>query len=210
MSNAIDVPYFIVRPTSPVKAGLVVIHEGGGLTLQILRLCERLAAEGYAAAAPDLFFRTGGPAATENFMEQMTPVDADLDQMLDDLAKTAAALRAAGAERIGVMGFCMGGRYTWHAAVHGEGYDAAAAFYGSDIATKLIPPRCPTLVFFGGQDPIIPLETAAAVAAFHPDTFIYPEAGHGFMRDGSDMFVPDAAADAWDRILAHFGKHLHE
>src|SRR5438445_8621950 len=128
----IDVPYYLARPKAPTRAGVVVIHEGNGMSLQLLRVCERLAGEGFAAVAPDLFFRTGGPGAVEDFMEQLRGMSAD--QVLADLAVAQQALRALGVERIGVTGFCMGGRYTWHAAVHGEGYDAAVGFYGSGIA----------------------------------------------------------------------------
>jgi carboxymethylenebutenolidase len=191
-----------------VTAGVVVIHEGNGISLQMLRFCERLAAAGYVVAAPDLYFRTGGPAGREDYLEQAGAVK--FDQMLDDLAVVGAALRASGARRLGVMGFCMGGAFTWHAALHGEGYDAAVAFYGAGIASDLGRPLCPTLLFFGGHDPWIASEDSATVAAHHADTVIYPEAGHGFMRDGSDDYVPEAASDAWKRMLAHFDGHLRQ
>jgi carboxymethylenebutenolidase len=202
----LDVPYYLARPTSPVNAGVVVIHEGNGMTLQLLRVCERLAAEGYAVAAPDLFFRTGGPEARPDYMEQVAALTRD--QVLDDLAVAGAALRALGARRLGVMGFCMGGHFTWQAALHGDSYDAAVGFYGANIASDLGQPRCPTLLFFGGNDPYIPAPDIAAVAAHHRETIVYPEAGHGFLRDGSEDYVPEAAADAWTRMRAHFQQHL--
>jgi carboxymethylenebutenolidase len=202
----LDVPYYLARPTSPVNAGVVVIHEGNGMTLQLLRVCERLAAEGYAVAAPDLFFRTGGPEAVADYMEQVAALTRD--QVLDDLAVAGAALRDLGARRLGVMGFCMGGHFTWQAALHGDIYDAAVGFYGANIASDLGQPRCPTLLFFGGNDEWIPSEDIAAVAAHHPDTVVYPQAGHGFLRDGSEDYVPEAAADAWTRMGAHFQQHL--
>jgi carboxymethylenebutenolidase len=202
----IDVPYYFARPTSPVGAGIVAIHEGNGMTLQMLRFCERLAAEGYSVAAPDLFFRTGGPEAKEDYMEQVQEVQPE--QMLDDLAIAVQALRASGAVRIGVMGFCMGGVFTWRAALQRDGYDAAVGFYGAGIAADLGRPRCPTLLFFGRNDPWIPSEDIDEVANYHDNTVVYPQAGHGFMRDGSEEYVPDAAADAWHKMLAHFQLHL--
>src|SRR5262249_42899229 len=111
-------------------------------------------------------------------------------------------------ERFGVTGFCMGGRFAWHAARHGDGYDAAVGFYGGGIAADLGEPRCPTLLFFGANDPWIPADDIAKVVAHHPDTVVYQGAGHGFMRDGSDDFAPDAASDAWGRMLDHFRRHL--
>jgi len=201
----LEVPYYLARPSGPVAAGVIVIHEGGGSTSQLLLVCERLAHEGYAVAAPDLFFRSGGPEAA-SFLELIGALDND--QVLDDLATAAGTLRGLGARRIGVTGFCMGGRFTWHAALHGEGYDAAAGFYGSGIAGDLGEPRCPTLLFFGGNDPYIPAADIEAVATHHPDTVVYPGAGHGFLRDGSDDYHAEAASDAWARMLAHFRRHL--
>jgi carboxymethylenebutenolidase len=202
----IDVPYYLARPTTPVTAGVVVIHEGNGMSQQLLRVCERLASEGYAAAAPDLFFRTGGPGASADYREQFGAIRPD--QVQADLAVAADALRALGATRIGVTGFCMGGRFTYQTALHGIGYDAAVGFYGSGIAGELGEPRCPTLLFFGGNDPYCPADDIAKVAAHHADTIVYPEAGHGFMRDGTDDYAPEAASDAWARLLAHFREHL--
>jgi carboxymethylenebutenolidase len=203
----LNVPYYLAHPqATPVSAGVVVIHEGNGMSLQLLRFVERLAAEGFAVAAPDLFFRTGGPAATPDYRQQVSALRTD--QMLDDLGVAASALRAVGAQHIGVTGFCMGGAFTWRAARHRGEYDAAVGFYGSGIASDLGPLRCPTLLFFGGRDPWIPSDDIAQVAEYHPDTIVYPEAGHGFMRDGSDDHVPAAASDAWNRLLLHFRRHL--
>jgi carboxymethylenebutenolidase len=202
----LDVPYYLAHPTTPVSAGVVVVHEGNGMSQQLLRFCERLAAEGFSVAAPDLFFRTGGPAARSDYREQSGAVQ--LDQMLADLGVAGAALRARGASRLGVTGFCMGGRFTWHAACHGEGYDAAVGFYGGGIAADLSQPRCPTLLFFGADDPWIPADDIAKVAAHHPATIVYEGAGHGFMRDGSDDYAPHAAPDAWGRMLDHFRRHV--
>jgi carboxymethylenebutenolidase len=69
-------------------------------------------------------------------------------------------------------------------------------------------PLCPTLLFFGGQDPYIPPAEIERVGAHYPDTIVYPEAGHGFMRDGSDSYDEKSANDAWARTLAFFRTHL--
>jgi carboxymethylenebutenolidase len=101
----------------------------------------------------------------------------------------------------------MGGSLTYRAAL-ADGFDAAAGFYGAYIAAGMGEPKCPTLLFFGGNDPWIPSADIETVAAHHADAFVYPEAGHGFMRDGSADFAPDAAADAWTRTLALFRENL--
>ena len=205
---SISLPYFLSLPDVPGPwPGIVVIHEGGGISPQLLRVCERFAGEGYAAIAPDLFFRSGGSEAADfaTLIGALAPEEA-----LADVAAAAGTLRALGAARIGVTGFCMGGRFAWTTALHGRGFDAAVGFYGGGIADDLGRPQCPTLLFFGGQDPYITPEEIERVAAHHPATVVYPEATHGFMRDGSDSYDERSAHDAWSRTLAFFGDHLRE
>lgn len=177
------------------------------MSLQVLRFCERLAGEGYAVAAPDLFFRTGGPGAKEDYRDQVGALK--MEEVLSDLESAAGVVREMGAERLGVTGFCMGGRFTWHAARNSRMFSAAVAFYGAGIASDLGDINCPTLLLFGGRDPYIPLADIEKVAAAHPETVVYPDAGHGFMRDGSDDYAPEAAPDAWGRLLSHFDRYLH-
>jgi carboxymethylenebutenolidase len=202
----ISLPYFLSLPEgSGPWPGIVVIHEGGGISPQLLRVCQRLAGEGYAAIAPDLFFRSGGSEAGDfaALMGALVP-----EEVLADITSAADTLRSLGAGRIGVTGFCMGGRYTWYTAVHGQGFDAAVGFYGGGIADELGEPQCPTLLFFGGQDPYIPPAEIEVVVQHHQDTVVYPEAGHGFMRDRSESYHERSALDAWARMLAFFGEHL--
>jgi carboxymethylenebutenolidase len=200
-------PRFLARPAAdPPWPGVVVVHEGNGISPQLLRFCERLAGEGYAAVAPDLFFRSGGTEATDfaTLIGALRPeqVRADLDAAVD-------ALRAAGATAVGITGFCMGGSVAYRAAVGGADVACAATFYGGTIAQELGAPQCPVLCFFGGKDDYIPAEATNAVIAHHgDDVIVYPDAGHGFMRDGSPDFDEDAAGDAWTRLLAFFAQHL--
>jgi carboxymethylenebutenolidase len=202
----IDLPYFLSLPaTSAPWPGLVVIHEGNGITPQLLRLCQRLAGEGYAAIAPDLYFRAGGTESGD-FAELMGSLD--IKQVRGDLEHTATILRGMGAGSVGVTGFCMGGAFTYLCAVGSREFDAAVGFYGARIAQELATPNCPILLFFGGRDPWIPEADIDKVRAHHPSTVVYAEATHGFMRDGSDSYDEEAATDAWTRLLHFFGEHL--
>jgi carboxymethylenebutenolidase len=202
----IALPYFLSLPESGGPwPGIVVIHEGGGISAQLLRLCQRLASEGYATIAPDLFYRSGGTDAAD-FTTLMGALQTE--EALADIKASADTLRNLGSERLGVTGFCMGGRLTWSTARHTEGFAAAAAFYGSGIADDLGEPLCPTVLFFGGQDPYIPPAEIERIAAYYPDTVVYPEAGHGFMRDRSDSYHEHSANDAWVRTLDFFRTHL--
>jgi carboxymethylenebutenolidase len=203
----IALPYYSARPAHDDPGpGLVVIHEGNGMSPQLLRFCERMAHEGYAVVAPDLFYRAGGPEAADfgTLIGSLDPVATQ-----DDLNAMAALLRQSGATSVGVTGFCMGGLWSYRCARSGQGFDAAVGFYGGGISKELGPPACPTLLLFGGSDEWIPSADIDAVAAYFPDTVVYPEAGHGFMRDGSENYHAESAADAWGRLLAFFGEHLH-
>jgi carboxymethylenebutenolidase len=204
----IAVPYFTALPDRPPPwPGIVVVMEGTGISPQLLRVCERLAQEGFATVAPDLYWRFGGgdPDKTMEYVGALRHADG-----LADVAGAVGRLRSLGASRIGATGFCMGGGYAYLAALSGE-VDAAVPFYGGGIAQHLGSPRCPLLAFFGGRDEWIPRDDVARVEQHHSgDVVVYEDAGHGFMRDGSDSYHETAAADAWGRMLEFFRRHLQE
>jgi carboxymethylenebutenolidase len=202
----ISLPYFSARPVDDDPGpGIVVIHEGNGISPQLLRFCQRLAHEGYAAIAPDLFFRAGGTEAGDvvSLMGSLTP-----EQTRADIDEAIVHLRRKGASAVGVIGFCMGGLLAYRTAVGSSLCDAAVSFYGARIATELGEPRCPTLLLFGGRDEYISAADIASVATHHADTVVYPEAQHGFMRDGSGSYDEEAATDGWRRTLDFFAAHL--
>ncbi len=190
-------------------AGVIVVHEGYGITPQVIRFCERLAREGYVVVLPDFFFRNGGPDLGDHALMggAVTP-----EQLRADLATAVTHLRSLGVARIGITGFCMGGSFSYRAAKEADalGIAAAVGFYGSGIADELGELQCPTLLFFGAADPWIAPEAAEAVRAHHGDDVvtIYDGASHGFMRDGSEDYLATAAEDAWARMCGHFSAHL--
>ncbi len=149
----IAVPYFLALPSGPPPwPGVVVIMEGNGISPQLLRVCERLAAEGYAAIAPDLFWRFGGSDPnTHDHFANLLHRDGRAD-----IVDAVSRLRDLGATRVGITGFCMGGGYAYLAATSGVDVDAAVPFYGGGIAQHLGDPQCPLLAFFGGNDEWIP------------------------------------------------------
>jgi carboxymethylenebutenolidase len=177
------------------------------MSQQLLRVCERLAHEGYAAIAPDLFWRFGGsdPAKAQEHYPNLAHADGRAD-----ILECIGWLRAIGATKIGATGFCMGGGYAYLAAISGD-VDAAVPFYGAGIAQHLGTAQCPLLAFFGGHDEWIPRADIATVEQHHAgDVIVYENAGHGFMRDGSESYDEPAATDAWNRLLAFFAQHLQE
>jgi carboxymethylenebutenolidase len=169
---------------------------------------ERLADRGYRVIAPDFFARSHDvdPNDFGALIGSITP-----ENLKADFAAAAESLRAAGATSVGVTGFCMGGWFTYRAALWADdlGVSAAVAFYGGGIARELGEPACPTLMFFGGNDPYVPMSDIEKVQQHHGDAVVvYPGADHGFMRDGSESYDPDSAADAWSRMLEFFATNL--
>ena len=128
---------------------------------QLLRVCERLAHEGYAAVAPDLFWRFGGSDPDKGDEHYPNLLHAD---GLADIVECVGWLRAIGATKVGITGFCMGGGYAYLAALKGD-VDAAVPFYGGGIAQHLGTAQCPLLAFFGGRDEWIPRDQVAQVEA---------------------------------------------
>jgi carboxymethylenebutenolidase len=210
MSVTTAVPYFTARPAGATtgRPGLVVVMEGNGISQQLLRVCQRFAAEGFVVAAPDLFHRFGGSdadrAAADGWYGELRPDDA-----LADISEAAAALRELGVASVGITGFCMGGLYSYLAATRGVDVQASVPFYGGRIGENLGDPGCPLLAFFGGNDAYIPTSEIEAVVARHgDDVVVYDDAEHGFMRDGSPSYHPTAAPDAWQRALTFLRANL--
>jgi carboxymethylenebutenolidase len=210
MSVTTAVPYFTARPAGPTEGrpGLVVVMEGNGISQQLLRVCQRFAAEGFVVAAPDLFHRFGGSdadrAAADGWYGKLTQ-----DDGLADISAAVAELRSLGVASVGITGFCMGGLFSYLAATKGVDVDAAVPFYGGRIGENLGEPSCPLLAFFGGSDPYIPTTEIDAVVARHGDAVVvYDDADHGFMRDGSPSYHPTAAPDAWQRALTFLRANL--
>src|SRR5262249_14776882 len=148
---------------------------------------------GYSVVAPDLFSR-----AHDLDPDDIVAVATSMtrDELRADLEAAVGLLRGRGATSVGITGFCMGGRISHRAALEaaGLGIAASVAFYAGATAQELAVVQSPTLMFFGGRAPYIPPADIEAVRAHHPDdVVVYPEASHGFMRDGSDDYAPAEA-----------------
>jgi carboxymethylenebutenolidase len=206
-ADDVELPVFVARPVGPPPwPGVVVVHEVFGLTPHIMRVSQRLARQGFATCAPDFYFRSGGPGADRSLAlaAAVTP-----EQLRDDLRRSVEMLRAIGASPVGITGFCQGGSYAYRAALWDVGVRCAAAFYGGAIPDELGTPACPVLLIYGDRDERIAAEGIARVKEHHGDDVVmYPNAGHGFMRDGSPSYARDAATDAWQRLLRFLRTHL--
>jgi carboxymethylenebutenolidase len=215
-------------PEGTPRAAVVVIQEAFGVNDHIQDVTRRMAREGYHAVAPHLFHRAGGGTAPYDDFSKVFPLFEGLDDaaLLVDVDATIQALGERGflPGRVGLVGFCMGGRISFLVAARRR-LGAAVGFYGGGIVTARFPQfpplvgeaaglQTPWLGLFGDADESIPVEdveqlrTALAAAPVDHEVIRYPDAGHGFHCDVRTAFAPEAAADGWDRTLAWFANHL--
>jgi carboxymethylenebutenolidase len=195
------------------RGGLIVVHEWWGINDDIRGICDRFAAEGFAAMAVDLY---GGRSTTDPSEAMELVNDLKTANAIEIMRAAVEPLRAQGCGKVGVTGFCLGGAMALAAACNVEGIAAAVPFYGiaKEEFLRFGPGTAPIQGHFGKQDGSIPAERAAAVrdkalaagAAF--ELHLY-DAGHAFMR-ASDPRAYDApsAALAWERAVAFLRDRL--
>ncbi len=219
---------------SPTHPGVVLIPDVRGVYDHFRELAARLAGAGFAVLVVNLYRREGPPritdvgAAMRWIRELPDPrVLADVQEARDFLASHAVVT----GRPVGVIGFCMGGQYALLAACGCRGLAACVSFYGMlryepglDPAKKPRSPlqaipdlRCPVLGLYGAEDALIPvadvraLEEALARTARPHEVRLYPGAGHAFVNDSRpDAYRPEAARDAWERMLGFLRHHLGE
>jgi carboxymethylenebutenolidase len=216
-------PAFVARPggDGPFPA-VLVIQEAFGLNDHIKDVARRVAAEGYVAIAPDMFWRGGkGRTAGYDQLPQALQLMGELqdDKIVADVGSAVAYLEGqpfVRKDRIGITGFCMGGRVSYLATCKLAGkIKAAAPFYGGGIPiyeTENL--RAPVLAFFGEDDPFIPLDNVEALKneakrlGKSVEVVVYPKAPHGFFCNERDSYRPEAAKDSWERVKTFFARHL--
>jgi len=223
------IPAYRAMPAKGTRfATVLVIHEAFGVHEHVQDLCRRLAKVGYFAVAPALFARQGDPAKVAdpaNLMKEILSKVPDA-QVASDLDATAAWAKSTGkanTAKLGVTGFCWGGRQVWLYAAHNPQLKAGVAWYGilrpvSDVA-KIDPLeivkdlKAPVLGLYGGADPGIPLPKieemkAKLKAAKKPsEIVIYPNTPHGFNADYRASYREKEAKDGWKKMLAWFKKY---
>ncbi|MBM4197289.1 MAG: dienelactone hydrolase family protein [Gammaproteobacteria bacterium] len=210
---------WLARPKDarPGLPGLIVIHEWWGLNDNVRDEAERLAAEGYVALAVDLY-QGRSASDVKSAMPLSQGLTANPAPGEENLRQAYAyLLKSTGAERIGSIGWCLGGRWSLRAAlVLPKDLDAAVIYYGSVNVPEadLAPLTMPVIGFFGTKDPVIPLPTVAAFEANmrklgkDVEVHVYEGAQHAFANPSGTSYEPVAAEDSWRRTLAFLGKHL--
>ena len=225
---------YLARPDDgEAHAAVIVWMEIFGVNSHIRDVTERVAAEGYVALAPDFFHRTA-PGIELNYDESgmnegigyMMQLKAD--EMVADAQSALTYLRGRGdvhGDKIGVMGFCIGGHMTYLTACETD-VAAAAPFYGGGISAPQGPGgaastvsrtagiSCPILCLYGAKDAHIPLDqvdevrSALKAAGTEHEVVVYDDADHGFFCDQRDSYHKASAEDAWSKVKALFGRAL--
>ena len=192
------------------KGGLVLIQEIFGVTEDLKRVCGEFAAEGYEAIAPSLFDRIEPRVQIPHDSQEGIDKGRDYtsrkgqDELVGDVQGAIDWLSPQGP--VFLTGFCYGGFVAWIGACRCTGLNAAAGYYGRLILERQNEqPRCPIILHWGRNDPLIPLEHVEAFMASHPNivNYLY-DAGHGFVSGRPDHHDPDAARLAMARTLALF------
>ncbi|HWZ46674.1 MAG TPA: dienelactone hydrolase family protein [Herbaspirillum sp.] len=207
---------------------IIVISEIFGVHEHIADVARRWAKLGYLAIAPDLFARQGDPSKYESIAELQAQLISKVPdaQVISDLDGVVAWAKDHGGNpaKVGISGFCWGGRFVWLYSAHNPKVKAGVAWYGKlvgdksalqpvqpvEIATTL---TVPVLGLYGGADNGIPVDTvdqmkaALAKGHSHSEIVIYPGVGHAFNADYRPSYVEAAAKDGWQRGVSWFKQH---
>jgi carboxymethylenebutenolidase len=227
--NGQTVPVYRAQPEGKSKLPVIlVVSEIFGVHEHIADVARRFAKQGYLALAPDLFVRQGDAskiADIPTLMKDIVSKTPDAQVMADlDACVAWAANNGGNVDKLGITGFCWGGRITWLYAAHNPKVKAGVAWYGRlmgdttpnspkhpiDFAPTL---TVPVLGLYGAKDQGIPVDTVekmkeALAKGKSGSTFVvYPDAGHAFHADYRPSYVEKDAKDGWTRALAWFKGH---
>jgi carboxymethylenebutenolidase len=208
---------------------VIVVQEIFGVHEHIKDICRRLAKLGYMAIAPEMYARQGDVSKIENIQEIISKVVSKVPdaQVISDLDATVAYAKSTGkgdTSRLGITGFCWGGRIVWLYAAHNPNLKAGVAWYGRlktepdelhpknpiDLVGEL---KAPVLGLYGGADQGIPVATVeqmlqALKAAGKPaEIVVYPDTPHAFYADYRPSYRKEQAEDGWKWMLAWFKKY---
>jgi carboxymethylenebutenolidase len=216
-SNGGTASGYLATPAQGKGPGVIVIQEWWGLVDHIKDVCDRFAAEGYAALAPDLYHgkATSSPDEAGRLMMAMR-----VDQAEKDLRGAISYLldnEASTGDKVGTVGFCMGGALSLYTATKNSQVGACVVFYGGHPNVKPGLPNleAPVLGIYAERDRSVTpqyvreLEQELKALGKSVEMHIYPNADHGFFNDQRpEVYNPEAAQDAWQRVLSFFGEHL--
>jgi carboxymethylenebutenolidase len=214
-SNGGTTDAYLATPASGKGPGVVVIQEWWGLVGHIKNVCDRFAAEGFSALAPDMYH---GKTADEPDGAGKLFMALNIGQAEKDLKGAAAYLgQHSSTKKLGAVGFCMGGQLALFAATLNPSIGATVDFYGihQNVKPDYSKLSGPVLGLFAEKDTSVTPATAREVdaaikkAGKQSEIHIYPNVDHAFFNDENKAGYDKAAAeDAWRRTLSFFRSHL--
>ena len=224
---------FLAYPKGQESPGVVVHFEIFGVNSHIEDVCRRIAAEGYAALAPDYYWRLAQRTAPYSELKAAFGLAANLKdaEIMSDATSCIRYLRSQSfvdSGAIGTLGFCMGGRLSvLTAAANPDAITAAVSFYGGGLAgenmrggqtlsamDEAAKVKCPMLLFYGENDQFIQAEHVEAFTGKLRQlgknfaSHVYPGAGHGFFCSDRASYHADASADAWEKVKSFLEANL--
>lgn len=227
--NGQSVPVYCARPAGKTNLPVIlVVSEIFGVHEHIADVARRFAKQGYLALAPDLFVRQGDVSKEANIADLIKNIVSKTPdaQVMGDLDACVAWAKENGGNisKLGITGFCWGGRITWLYCAHNPNVKAGVAWYGRLVgdATPITPKhpidialalKVPVLGLYGAKDTGIPLESiekmkaALKKGASNSEFVVYPDAGHAFHADYRPSYVEADAKDGFARALAWFRSH---
>ncbi len=228
----LEMPAYFAMPdidkaSATLLPTILVVQEIFGVHEHVRDVCRRFAKAGFLAVAPELYARQGDVSKVTD-MKEIMPIVAKVPdaQVMADLDATVAwaAKNSGDAAKVGVTGFCWGGRITWMYAAHNKNLKAGVAWYGGlirastentprhpiDITASL---KVPVLGLYGGADTGIPNDTVEKMQGVlkavksNSEIILYPETPHGFYADYRPSYRKTTADEAWTKALAWFKKN---
>ncbi|MBI4470762.1 MAG: dienelactone hydrolase family protein [Acidobacteria bacterium] len=216
-SNGSTATGYLACPQAGGGPGVIVIQEWWGLVPHIKDVANRLAKEGFLALAPDLYH---GETATSPDQAGKLMMSLRIDQAERELSGAADFLigfPSSTGEKVGVVGFCMGGALSLYAATKNPRIGACVVFYGGHPNVKPDLPQlhAPVLGFYAGRDTFVTPESVEVLSeelkahGKQATLHIYPDTDHGFFNDTRpEVYSPLRAAEAWKEMIAFFRERL--
>jgi carboxymethylenebutenolidase len=220
-----EMPLFVSIPdgSGPCPAVVVIQHQGG-VDDFVQDMTRRIAQAGYVGVAPDLYHRDGPDCQDDGPTRRARLRDVSVIQDVNATVDFLKAHDAVDGERLGIVGFCMGGRVAYLMAAANPSFKAAAAYYGGNIMVpwgdgpapfdRTAEIHCPLIGLFGeadanpSPDDMRKLDTELTKHGKVHEFHSYPGANHAFMNARGERYHAAAAQDSWPKTLAFFDKYL--
>jgi carboxymethylenebutenolidase len=218
-------PVYVTTPAGAnALATVVVIQHAGGVDDFVRTMADRLTDDGFVAVAPDLYHREEADSKDDPMTRMMRLRDATVASDVNAAVEHAKTLAEVDGDRLGITGFCMGGRVTWLMAAKSDAFKAGVICWGGnimvpwgdspapfDLAGDI---TCPMLGLFGEEDPnpnpadVAKLDAELDRVGVRHEFHSYPSAGHAFMNESRPSYREEATKDGWARLVDWFDAHL--